>query len=99
MAKIKQPTEDNITASAESPISEPKEIRPTSQPAKSAAPKIEQAPDAAPEAPDAFILEILKAFPTYKTLYVDHQGGTYTPDTAPVIRGNAVLYHNPFHKS
>jgi hypothetical protein len=41
---------------------------------------------------------ILKSFPTYESLYIDSHGGIYTPNTAPVVRGNAVLYKNPYHK-
>jgi hypothetical protein len=42
---------------------------------------------------------ILKSFPTYESLYIDSHGGIYTPTTAPVVRGNAVLCKNPYHKS
>jgi len=30
---------------------------------------------------------------------VDRHGGAYTPDTPAAIRGDAVLYKNPFFKS
>jgi hypothetical protein len=42
---------------------------------------------------------ILKSFPAYESLYIDSHGGIYTPTTAPVVRGNAILYKNPFYKS
>lgn len=48
--------------------------------------------------PSEYTLNILRAFPTYASMYIDHQGGTYTPDTPERIRGNAVLYKNPYHK-
>lgn len=47
--------------------------------------------------PDPHILELLKKFPAYPSLYIDAHGGTFSPDTAAAIRGKAVLYRNPFH--
>nr|DAE30278.1 MAG TPA: hypothetical protein [virus sp. ct5rm7] len=49
------------------------------------------------QAPDAHVLELLKKFPAYPSLYIDVHGGTFSPDTAAAIRGKAVLYRNPFH--
>lgn len=46
---------------------------------------------------DPHLLELLKKFPAYPALFIDTHGGTYTPDTAAVIRGKAVLYRNPFY--
>lgn len=43
--------------------------------------------------------EILKSFRSYETLYVDAQGGVFTPDTPEIIRGKATLYKNPYYKS
>uniref|UniRef100_UPI0035635399 hypothetical protein n=1 Tax=Bacteroides fragilis TaxID=817 RepID=UPI0035635399 len=48
--------------------------------------------------PSEYTLNILRAFPAYASMYIDHQGGTYTPGTPERIRGNAVLYKNPYHK-
>ena len=48
--------------------------------------------------PDSFILGVLKSFPNHQSLYVDKQGGVFTPDTAERIRGNATLYKNPYFK-
>jgi hypothetical protein len=45
-----------------------------------------------------FVEVMLKAFPGYELLYVDSHGGTYAPNTSPQVRGNAVLYKNPYHK-
>lgn len=42
---------------------------------------------------------ILKVFSSYRTLFVDAQGGIFTPDTPETIRGKAVLYKNPHYKS
>lgn len=44
------------------------------------------------------ILETLKAFSNYETLYVDSHGGGFTADTPKTIRGNATLYKNPFYE-
>ena len=49
------------------------------------------------QASDAHILELLKKFPAYPSLYIDVHGGTFSPDTAAAIRGKAVLYRNPFY--
>jgi hypothetical protein len=46
-----------------------------------------------------FVEVILKSFPDYDSLYIDSHGGCYTKNTAPKIRGNAVLYKNPYYKS
>ena len=61
-------------------------------------PKKEQAPKAAAEIPAA-VLAILGKFPDYKELYIDADGSMYTPQTAPAIRGKAILYKNPYYKS
>ena len=43
--------------------------------------------------------EVLKSFRSYETLYVDAQGGFFSPDTPKPIRGTAILYKNPYYKS
>lgn len=48
--------------------------------------------------PDNFILNILKKFSSYKELYVDRGGGTYTTDTPAHLRPHAQLFKNPFFK-
>lgn len=50
------------------------------------------------ELPDN-IQRILKLYHNMPKLYIDKFGGVFTPDTKPSIRGNAVLYKNPFYKS
>jgi len=42
------------------------------------------------------ILELLKKFPAYESLYIDTHDGTYAPNTPAAIRGEAVLYKNPY---
>lgn len=46
---------------------------------------------------DAHVLDLLKKFPSYPSLYIDAHGGTFSPDTPAAIRGEAVLYENPFY--
>lgn len=46
-----------------------------------------------------FIMSVLKSHKGYESLYVDAQGGVFTPGTAPVIRKKAVLYQNPFYNN
>ena len=60
--------------------------------------KKEPAPKAAAEIPAA-ALAILGKFPDYKELYIDSDGSMYVPQTAPAIRGKAILYKNPHYKS
>lgn len=52
---------------------------------------------AADETAEPHILDLLRKFSAYPSLYIDKLGGTYTPDTAAAIRGEAVLYKNPFY--
>jgi hypothetical protein len=58
---------------------------------------VKKAKEKEPE-PNGHTLDILRAFPAYASIYIDNQGGIYTPDTPERIRGNAVLYTNPYHK-
>lgn len=44
--------------------------------------------------PEAYVLSVLQAFPNYGQLYVDRQGGVYTPDTPENLRPMATLYKN-----
>lgn len=46
--------------------------------------------------PEAYVLSVLQAFPNYEQLYVDKQGGVYTPDTPEQLREMATLYRNPY---
>lgn len=40
--------------------------------------------------------DILKVYTQYKSLYIDHNGGVFTSDTNKNIRGNSILYQNPY---
>ncbi|MBQ8629773.1 MAG: hypothetical protein IJ421_09920 [Prevotella sp.] len=42
------------------------------------------------------VLELLKKYPRYESLYIDSHGGTFTPNTPAAIRGKAELYKNPY---
>lgn len=85
-----QITEPDTTV--ETPQQEvPATTTPASTPAKG-----EKKPVA--EEPDSYTLDVLKSFPTNESLYVDKHGGAFTADTPKLIRGNAVLYKNPFYK-
>lgn len=46
--------------------------------------------------PEAHVLSVLQTFPNYEQLYVDKQGGVYTPDTPEQLREMATLYTNPY---
>jgi hypothetical protein len=41
---------------------------------------------------------ILRTNSAYAELWIDLQGGTYTVNTSPALRGTATLYTNPYHK-
>lgn len=41
---------------------------------------------------------ILKKYASYRSLYIDQHGGTYTTDTPQLLRGGAILYENPYFK-
>lgn len=46
--------------------------------------------------PEGYVLSVLQAFPNYEQLYLDKQGGIYTPDTPESLREMATLYKNPY---
>ena len=43
-----------------------------------------------------FADRLLRLFSNYEELYVSESGSVYTPDTKPAIRGNSILYKNPY---
>lgn len=45
------------------------------------------------------VKSVLKCFPDEEELYVSKFGGTFPKDSEPFVRGNAILYKNPFYKS
>lgn len=52
-----------------------------------------------PQDIDEGILRVLKTYPEYKELYVDSNGGAFTPATPKSVLGKAVLYQNPYFKT
>lgn len=52
-----------------------------------------------PSAADEQVMQILKVYPNYESLYVDRHGSAYVPDTPAILRKEAVLYKNPFYKT
>jgi hypothetical protein len=49
------------------------------------------------EAGSPWIQGLLRLYPSYPSLFIDSRGGTFTPDTAKALRGDAVLYRNPYY--
>ena len=47
----------------------------------------------------AYVEKVLKCHPDQEELYVDPKGGAYTKGTQPNLRGDAILYKNPFYKT
>ena len=43
-----------------------------------------------------FAKNLLKLYDDCEELYVSPSGSVFTPDTKPAIRGNAILYKNPY---
>lgn len=60
--------------------------------------KQKKAAVAEPEIP-ANVQRILKAFNNMPELYVSNTGRVFTPGAKPSLRGNAILYKNPFYNS
>ena len=102
MAKVKQSIDEKTAQSIRTPAVDISEL--VEEPALSAEnePAVKREKKKATESardPEDWVEDVLRAFPGYETLYVDRQGGAFSPDTLPAIRGAAVLYRNPFHKS
>lgn len=45
-----------------------------------------------------YVDKILKTYPNYEELAIDHLGGVYTKDTKHLSKDNAILYQNPYYK-
>lgn len=89
MAKQIKPEEEISTAR------EPEVINPETKVQVETGTKVKDA--AKTEAkPDGYVLSVLQAFPNYELLYLDKQGGIYTPDTPENLREMATLYKNPY---
>lgn len=101
MAKQKNPIETQLPEGAETfQQTDSTQATQPSEPKPEAVSSAEKRPEKPGEPePDSFVLGILQSFPTHEALYVDRHGGAFTPDTPVGIRGDAVLYTNPFYKS
>lgn len=44
------------------------------------------------------VKKLLETYKTYSALYIDAKGGVYTEGTQPNLRGDAILYQNPYYK-
>ena len=98
MAKTQTTIPETDTAQPEARVAAPTAATGEKDTAAEKTPKKEPAQKAPAEIPAA-VLAVLGKFPGYKELYIDADGSMYTPQTAPAIRGKAVLYRNPYHKS
>lgn len=98
MAKTQTTFPETDTAQPDATVAVPTAATEEKNTATEKSPKKEQAQKAAAEIP-ATALAILGKFPDYKELYIDADGSMYTPQTAPAIRGKAILYKNPYYKS
>ena len=98
MAKTQTTIPETDTAQPDATVAAPPAATVEKDTATEKSPKKEQAQKAAAEIPAA-ALAILGKFPDYKELYIDADGSMYTPQTAPAIRGKAILYKNPYYKS
>lgn len=65
--------------------------------AKSTKKKAKKDDNTIAQEPDEDIKKVLKSFPAYEYLYVNKQGGVFSPDTKPALVGGAILYKNPFY--
>lgn len=44
------------------------------------------------------VKKLLETYTKYPALYIDVKGGVYTEATQPNLRGDAILYQNPYYK-
>lgn len=78
-------------------IKQDEEVTTTQEPAITTAPAAVNEPVHTNEPKlEAYVLSVLQSFPAYERLYVDKQGGVYTPDTPENLRCMATLYKNPY---
>lgn len=85
---VEQPKDENSEE-----VTEVKEEGPVEK-----ATKQKKAAVAEPEIP-ANVQRILKAFNNMPELYVSNTGRVFSPGAKPSLRGNAILYKNPFYNS
>lgn len=44
------------------------------------------------------VKKLLETYTQYAALYIDAKGGVYIEATKPNLRGDAILYQNPYYK-
>jgi len=93
-AKDKGPTQDR---EPEKP-KEPEKAKESVQVIEAPVQEQKRAATGKTEIPE-YVTRILKAFSTYKELYIDIRGGAFAPDSPANVRGNATLYKNPYFKA
>ena len=89
-------TEEAVEQSKDENSEEVTEVKEEEPVAKATKPK--KAAVAEPEIP-ANVQRILKAFNNMPELYVSNTGRVFSPGAKPSLRGNAILYKNPFYNS
>lgn len=85
---VEQPKDENSEEVTE--VKEEETVAKATKPKKAAV--------AEPEIP-ANVQRILKAFNNMPELYVSNTGRVFSPGAKPSLRGNAILYKNPFYNS
>jgi len=85
---VEQPKDENSEEVTE--VKEEESVAKATKPKKAAV--------AEPEIP-ANVQRILKAFNNMPELYVSNTGRVFSPGAKPSLRGNAILYKNPFYNS
>lgn len=81
----------------DTPVIEPDEVKAReNESAKNESAKNEKTESGSANEIPKFAARLLRLFSNYEELYVSDSGSVYTPDTKPAIRGNAILYKNPY---
>ncbi len=106
-AAVETTEQDNTTEAKDTSVQEPEKIETktdetvaekqeeeTKETSREKPEKVGTNPE---ESTNPHILDMLKKFPAYESLYIDSHGGTFSPDTPAAIRRDAVLYKNPFY--
>lgn len=90
-------TEEAVEQPKDENSEEVTEVKEEEEPVAKAT-KQKKAAVAEPEIP-ANVQRILKAFNNMPELYVSNTGRVFSPGAKPSLRGNAILYKNPFYNS
>lgn len=86
-----QPETENSETQPVKEITAPAKRQKVKEPQVTAPPSLEEIPDN--------VKGILKAFNNQPELYVSTTGRVFSPGAKPSLRGNAILYKNPFYNS